>query len=157
MAAGSWKVFTQAKRLLGSGSITLGAGIFRMSLHRASASANILKISNAGISTFASVPGEISAVGGYVAGGRTIGPATGHWTVGASSKQMKFTYTTAGLVFTASGASLSNIKYALLRNSTGAGAGKVLCYCTLSSAAFTITSGNTLTITPNASGVFTLA
>ena len=157
MAAGSWKVFTQAKRLLGSGSITLGAGIFRMSLHRASASANILKISNAGISTFASVPGEISAVGGYVAGGRTIGPAAGHWTVGASSKQMKFTYTTAGLVFTASGASLSNIKYALLRNSTGAGAGKVLCYCTLSSTAFTITSGNTLTITPNASGVLTLA
>lgn len=157
MAAGTWKVFTQAKRLLGSGSITLGAGIFRMSLHRASASANILKISDAGISTFASVPGEISAVGGYAAGGRTIGPATGKWTVGASSKQMKFTYTTAGLIFTASGASLSNIKYALIRNSTGAGAGKVLCYCTLSTAAFTITSGNTLTITPNASGIFTLA
>jgi hypothetical protein len=33
----------------------------------------------------------------------------------------------------------------------------VLCFCTLSTAAFTITSGNTLTIVPNASGVFTLA
>ncbi len=30
-------------------------------------------------------------------------------------------------------------------------------YCTLSTAAFTVTSGNTLTIAPNASGVFTLA
>jgi hypothetical protein len=70
---------------------------------------------------------------------------------------MKFTYTTAGIIFTASGAALNNIKYALLRNSTGAGAGKVLCYCTLSTAAFTITSGNTLTITPHSSGVFTLA
>jgi len=157
MAAGPWKVYTRAKRLLGSGSITLGAGIFRMSLHRASASANILRVSNGGISTFASVTGEISATGGYVTGGRTILPATGRWTVGASTRQMRFTYTTAGLVFTASGASLSNIKYALIRNSTGAGAGKALCFCTLSTAAFTITSGNTLTISPNASGVFTLA
>lgn len=157
MAAGTWKIYTQAKRLIGSGTITLGAGIFRMVLFRASASANILKISDGGISTYASVGGEISATGGYVIGGRTIGPATGKWTVGASTKQMKFTYTTAGLIFTASGASLSNIKYAAIRNSTGAGAGKVLCYCTLSTAAFTITSGNTLTITPNASGVFTLS
>lgn len=157
MAAGAWKIYTQAKRLLCSGSITLGAGVFKMCLHRASASANILKISDGGISTWASVPGEISALGGYVAAGRNIGPATGHWTVGASTKQMKFTMTTAGIIFTASGASLSNIKYAVIRNSTGGGAGKVLCYCTLSTAAFTITSPNTLTILPAATGIFTLA
>lgn len=157
MPAGTWKIYTRAKRLIGSGSITLGAGVFRMSLHRTSASANILRISNGGISTFSSVGSEISATGGYVAGGRTIGPATGRWTVGASTKQMRFTYTTAGLIFTASGAGLNNIKYALIRNSTGVGTGRALCYCTLSSAAFTITTGNTLTITPNASGVFTLA
>jgi len=157
MAAGSWKLYTQFKRLLGSGSITLGAGVFKMTLHRASASANILRISDAGISTYASIGAEISATGGYATGGRSLLPVTGKWTVGASSKQMKFTYTTAGIVFTASGAALNNIKYAAIRNSTGAGAGKVLCFCTLSSTAFTITSGNTLTITPNASGVFTLA
>ncbi len=163
-AAGTWKIYTQAKRMLGTGGsamtaggITLGVGVFKMSLHRASASANILKISDAGISTFASVPGEISATGGYVTGGRNLLPATGQWTVGASTKQMKFTYSTVGLVFTASGASLSNIKYALIRTSSGAGAGKVLCYCTLSTAAFTITSPNTLTILPAATGVFTLA
>jgi len=162
MAAGTWKVYTQAKRLIGSGSITLGAGIYRMSLHKAGASANLLAISNGGISTFASVGNEISATGGYVAGGRTLPPATGHWTVGHSTKAMKFTYTTTGLVFTASGANLGasagvGIKYAVIRNSTGAGAGKVLCFCTLSTAAFVITSGNTLTITPHANGVFTLA
>jgi hypothetical protein len=164
MAAGAWKIYTQAKRIIGtggaamtSGGITLGVGVFKMSLHRASASAEILKVSNGGISTFASVPGEISATGGYVAGGRNLVPATAHWTVGASTKQMKFTYTTIGLVFTASGASLSNIKYALIRTSSGAGAGKVLCFCTLSTAAFTITSPNTLTILPAATGVFTLA
>jgi hypothetical protein len=164
MAAGAWKVYTQAKRIIGiggaamtSGGITLGVGVFKMSLHRASASANILKISDGGISTFASVPGEISAVGGYAANGRNLLPATMQWTVGASTKQMKLTYSTVGLVFTASGASLSNIKYALIRTSSGAGAGKVLCFCTLSTAAFTITSPNTLTIIPAATGVFTLA
>ena len=157
MAAGTWKIYTQAKRLLGAGSITLGAGIFRMTLHSVGASANILKVSDGGISTYASIGSEINASGGYVTGGRTIGPATGKWTVGASTKQMKFTYTTTGLVFTASGANLASIKYAALRNSTGAGAGKVLCFVTLSTSPFTITSGNTLTISPSASGVFTLA
>lgn len=155
MAAGTWKIYAKAKKYIGAGTITLGAGVFKMSLHRASASAAILVLSTR--STFASIPGEISATGGYVAGGRNLVPATAQWTVGASAKQYKFTQTTAGLVFTASGASLSNIKYALIRNSTGAGAGKVLCFCTLSSAAFTITSPNTLTILPAATGLFTLA
>jgi len=156
MAAGTWKVYTQAKRLIGSGSITLGAGVFKMVLFRASASANILKVSNGGISTYASVPGEISAFGSYVTGGKNIGPATGHWTVGASVDRMKFTYTTTGIIFSACASALNNIKYAMIRNSTGAGAGKALCFCTLSTAAFTITAGNTLTITPASAGVFAL-
>jgi len=155
MAAGTWKIYAKAKKYIGAGTVTLGAGVFKLSLHRASASAAILVLSTR--STFASIPGEISARGGYVAGGRNIVPATGQWTVGASAKQYKFTYTAAGLVFTASGSALNNIKYALLRNSTGAGAGKVLCFCTLSTAAFTISSPNTLTILPASTGVFTLA
>lgn len=153
MAAGTWKIFSKAKRYLGSGTITLGAGVFKMSLHRVSASANLAALA---ISTFASVTGEISARGGYAAGGRNIPPATGKWTTGASAKQMKFAYTTAGLVYTANGSALNNIKYAAIRNSTGAGAGKVLCFCTLSTAAFNVASPNTLTIAPATTGVFTL-
>lgn len=155
MAAGPWKLYARAKRAIGAGNITLGAGVFKMQLHRTSASAAILVLSTRSVNT--SIPGEISATGGYVAGGRNLVPATAQWTTGASARQMRFTYTTAGLVFTASGASLNNIRYALIRNSTGAGAGRVLCFCTLSTAAFTVASGNTLTIAPNASGVFTLA
>lgn len=154
MAAGTWKIYAKAKKLIGAGTITLGAGVFKMSLHRVSASAAILVLSTR--STFASVPGEISATGGYATGGRNLVPATAQWTVGASAKQYKFTYSSIGLVFTASGAALNNIKYGLIRNSTGAGAGKVVCFCTLSTAAFTIASGNTLTISPAATGVFTL-
>lgn len=155
MAAGTWKIYAKAKKYIGAGTITLGAGVFKMELHRTSASATILVLSTR--STNASIAGEISATGGYVAGGRNLTPATAKWTVGASAKQYKFTYTTAGLVFTANGGPLTNIRYALIRNSTGAGAGKVLCFCTLSTAQFTIATGNTLTISPAATGVFTLA
>jgi hypothetical protein len=155
MAAGTWKIYAKAKKLIGAGTITLGAGVFKMELHRTSASASILVLSTR--STNASIIAEISATGGYVAGGRNLTPATAKWTVGASARQYKFTYTTAGLVFTANGGPLTNIRYALIRNSTGAGAGKVLCFCSLSTTQFTIATGNTLTISPAATGVFTLA
>ena len=154
-AVGTWKIYAKTKKYLANGTVTLGAGVFKMSLHKTSASAAIIVLSTR--STFASIGSEISARGGYVAGGRNLGPATGQWTVGASAKQYKFTYTTAGLVFTASGSSLINIRFALIRNSTGAGAGKVLCFASLSSAQFTIASPNTLSILPAATGVFTLA
>lgn len=156
MAAGAWKIFTRAKRHMNSSAGALHLdGVFRMCLCKASASASFLKITNTGISTWASVGSEIAAQGGYAANGRSI-PAI-KWTVGASTKQMKFSFTTAGLVFTASGAALSAIKYAVIRNSTGAGAGKVLAFCTLSTAGFSISSPNTLTILPAATGAFTLA
>jgi hypothetical protein len=91
-----------------------------------------------------------------VTGGKNLVPATGQWTVGVSAKQQKFTYSTVGLTFTASGASLTNVKFAVIRNSTGATAGKLLCFCQLSTTQFTVTSPNTLTILPAATGVFTL-
>ena len=134
--------------------MTLGAGVFKMQLHRPSASAAILVLSTRSVSS--SIPGEISATGGYVAKGRNLPPATGQWVVAASAKQYKFTYTTAGLIFTASAAALNNIKYALIRNSVNGSTGKLLCFVTLSSSQFTIASGNTLTIFPASQGVFTL-
>ncbi|HME96768.1 MAG TPA: hypothetical protein VKN16_21410 [Methylomirabilota bacterium] len=153
MAAQAWKIYAAAKRHIGRGEITLHTGVFKMSLHRNSASGTITSLS--AISIFSSVVAEISATGGYAAGGRAL-PAA-FWTIGASATQLKFSYTTAGLIFTASGASLSNIRYALIRKSSGSTtSGLALCYCSLSSAAFTITSPNTLTILPAATGVFTM-
>lgn len=165
MAAGTWKIYSKAKKIIGTGGnamtangITLGVGVFKMCLLKTSASAAIKSVAIGGISTWASISSfEIAAQGGYAAHGRNIGPATGTWTTGASTKQLKFTYTTTGLVFTASGAALSAIKYAVIRTSSGANAGKLLCFCTLSTAAFSISSPNTLTILPAATGVFTLA
>ena len=151
MAASAWQLYSYAKRYIGNGTITLGAGVFKMLLATSASNASTFTIS-----TYAQITGEISATGGYTTGGKNLVPATAQWTVGASAKQMKFTLSSVGLAFTASGASLTNIKYAILRNSTGALAGKLLCFCQLSSSQFTVTSPNTLTVLPAATGIFTL-
>jgi hypothetical protein len=151
MAASAWQLYNSAKKYIGNGTITLGAGVFKMVLATSASNTSTFTLS-----TYASVTNEIAATGGYTTGGKNLVPATAYWTVGASAKQMKFTMSTVGLAFTASGASLTNIKYAIIRNSTGATAGKLLCFCQLSSSQFTVTSPNTLTILPAATGIFTL-
>ena len=92
MAASAWQLYNSAKKYIGNGTITLGAGVFKMVLAKASSNASTFTIS-----TFASVTNEIAAAGGYVAGGRNLVPATAQWVAGASAKQMKFTQTTTGL------------------------------------------------------------
>ena len=151
MAATAWQLYNSAKQYIGNGTITLGAGVFKMVLAQTASNASTFTLS-----TYASVTNEVAAAGGYVTGGRNLVPATAQWTVGASAKQQKFTMSAVGLAFTASGASLVNIRYAILRNSTGAAAGKLLCFCQLSSSQFTVTSPNTLTVLPAATGIFTL-
>jgi hypothetical protein len=147
MAASAWQLYNDGKRYIGNGTIELGVGNFKMALFTSASNASTFTIS-----TFASLTSEISATGGYASGGKFLTPATGQWTVGASAKQMKFTYSTVGLTFTASGSSLNNIKYAVIYQSGG----KLLCFCQLSSTQFTVASPNTLTVLPAATGVFTL-
>ena len=151
MAATAWQLYNKAKQSIGNGTITLGAGVFKMVLAATASNASTFTLS-----TYASLTSEISATGGYTTGGKNLVPATAQWVVGASAKSYKFTMSTVGLAFTASGASLTNIRFAVLRNSTGVGAGKLLCFCQLSSAQFTVTSPNTLTVLPAATGIFTL-
>ena len=150
MAASAWQLYNSAKKYIGNGTITLGAGVFKMVLATSASNASTFTLT-----AYSQVTNEISATGGYTTGGKNLVPATAYWTVGASAKQMKFTMSTVGLAFTASGASLTNIKYAILRNSTGATAGRLLCFCQLSSSQFTVTSPNTLTVLPAATGIFT--
>jgi len=151
MAATAWQLYNSAKKYIGNGTITLGAGVFKMVLAQTASNASTFTLS-----TYASVTNEIAAAGGYTTGGRNLVPATAQWVVGASAKQQKFTMSAVGLAFTASGASLVNVRYAIIRNSTGSTAGKLLCFCQLSSSQFTVTSPNTLTVLPAATGIFTL-
>lgn len=143
MAATAFQLYNKAKKYIGNGTIVLGTSAVKMKLCNSASNASTFTLS-----TFASITGEISARGGYVAGGRAL--ATMTWTVGASAKQYRFD--ADDLVFTASGSSLINVKFAVL----GISGGKCLAWCKLSTAQFTVTSPNTLTVQFNASGILTL-
>ena len=150
MAASAWQLYNEAKKYIGNGTITLGAGKFYMQLHTSASNASTftLSVSN-------SVSNQVATAAGYVAGGRLLVPETGQW-VNTSAKQMKFTMSAIGIAFTASGANIADIKFAVIRNSTGTTAGKLLCWCKLSSSQFTVATPNTLTVLPAATGIFTL-
>ena len=158
MAASAWQLYNSAKKYIGNGTITLGVQNFKMVLAKATSNASTFTLSAyGGGGTLTSVTNEVATAGGYVAGGRALLPATGKWIQGASAKQQQFTMSSVGLAFTASGASIVDIKYAIIRNSvSSAASGKLLCWCQLSSANFTVTSPNTLTVLPAATGIFTL-
>ena len=147
MAATAWQIYNKAKLNLGNGTIKLGVDNFKMFLTRTTSNVSTLTLS-----TFAEITGEISATGGYTSGGRALVPAVGQWVVGSAANKYKFTISTVGLAFTASGASLTNIRNAGIQNA----AGKLLCYCQLSSSQFTVASPNTLTVLPAGAGIFTL-
>lgn len=143
MAATAFLLYNKAKKYIGNGTIVLGTTAMKMKLTTSASNASTFTLS-----TFASISNEISARGGYVAGGRSL--ASLIWTVGASAKSYKFN--AADLVFTASGSSLINVKFAAI----GVSGGKALCWSKLSTAQFTVTSPNTLTIAFNTLGIFTM-
>ena len=141
MAAGAFTLYNEAKKYIGNGTLVLGTTALKLKLTNSASNAETLTLS-----TFASVTGEISARGGYVANGKALGAMV--WTVGASAKSYKFD--ASDLVFTASGSALINVKYAVI----GVSGGKALCWSKLSTSQFTITSPNTLTIQFNTLGIF---
>lgn len=143
MAASAFQLYNEAKKYIGNGTIVLGTAAFKLKLTNSASNASTFTLS-----TFASITGEISARGGYVANGKAL--ANMVWTVGASAKQYKFD--ADDLVFTASGSSLINVKFGVI----GISAGKALAWSKLSTAQFTVTSPNTLTIQFNSAGILTL-
>jgi len=151
MAASAWQLYNEAKYYIGNGTIRLGTGVFKMVLLKSASNASTFTLS-----TYAQLSAEVATAAGYVAGGRALVPATGQWVQGASAKQQKFTMSAIGIAFTASGANIADIKFAVIRNSTGTTAGKLLCWCKLSSSQFTVATPNTLTVLPAATGIFTL-
>mgnify|MGYP001308159546 CR=1 FL=1 len=77
---------------------------------------------------------------------------------GASASEFRFDAT--ALIWTGTGGNIANIKAAVIVARTGASgkdtANKLLVYASLSSGQFTVTTGNTLTISTPANGIFEL-
>lgn len=140
MAAGNWTLTNNARTYLLNGTFDLDTDTFKIAL--------FLSTSNIGASstTYAGLTNEHANANGYTTGGAaTTLSLSGTTTVTVDATDVNWT---------ASGGSIV-ARYAVLYEVGG----NVLAYCLLDSAPadVTVTTGNTLTITINASGVFTLA
>ena len=149
MAAGAFTVFKRAKGNLGKGALNFSTGNYYLGLFTNAASTGLA----GNLSTYASLTGEVSATGGYTAGGKALAGLT--WVTAGSAGQWMLDFT--DLVVTATTGAINNIRYAVIRNSTGAGAGKIVAWAPLTTAQFTLAQSSTLTIAFSANGVFRLS
>jgi hypothetical protein len=148
MAAQAWKLYNLAKKKIGNSTLNLAATVFRISL--VTSASNFATLT---LGTFASLTSEIADGNGYSTSGKAL---TGEiWTVGASAKQYKFDVDDP--IWTATGGNIANIKGAVIWLSAASAGGRhLLAHASLTSSQFTLSSGNTLTVQMNASGVFTV-
>jgi len=140
MAAGNWTFTNTGRTSLLNGTFDLDTDTFKMAL--------FLSTSNLGASstTYAGLTNEHANANGYTTGGAAV-------TVSLSGTTT-VTVDCTDATWTASGGSIV-ARYAVIYEVGG----NVLCYCLLDStpADVTVIDTNTLTVTINASGLFTLS
>ena len=145
-AVGAWTFYNEFKKYLGNGDAQMD-GQFRMSLFTSASNA-----ATGTLSTISEVTNEIADGNGYSTSGKAL---TETWGTGASASEFRFDAT--AVIWTATGGNIANIKFAVIwASGASAGARKLVCYSQLSTSQFTVTTGNTLTITPSANGIFEL-
>lgn len=140
MAAGIFNLYDSAKKYLVNGTVDLDTDVIKLYLAKGQSNA-----SASALSTLASITNMVS--GGYTGAKQLASITIG---AGASAGQIKFDAT--DMIFTANAADIGSVMYAVIAESGG----KLVCWSKLSSAAFTVTSGNTATVQFNASGIFTI-
>lgn len=141
MAATAWCLYTKAIQNIGKNNINLTTATpdFRIALFGSGSDCS----TTAGVSAITELSSEVVDGNGYSTSGDILGSKV--WTV--SGEAVKFDV--SDHIFTASGGNIAGIKYAVIHQ-----AGKLLCWCRLTTAQFTLTDGNTLTIQMNSAGVF---
>ena len=148
MAVGNWTFYSKFKKNIGSALVNFAGGNFKMALYTSASNA-----ATTTLSIISSITNECAAANGYVAGGLAL---TKTWTSGASAGQWRFNI--SNVVWTGTGGTISNIKFAVIYTSgASATVKKLICYSQLSTAQFNLTINNTLTIQPSATGIFNLA
>jgi len=144
MAAGTWTLYDKVRKKLINGTMDLNAGAWRMRMFKGQAAASV-SVSTLSLLSQIGVTNKAANMSSYPLVTFTVtaiaGSATHKWTA-------------ANIVVTASGGDAASVQYAVIYNSLSALGGHVLAWCKLSTAAFTVTSGNTLTVTTPANGFF---
>ena len=147
MAAQAFKLYNRAIRKLGAGTISLPGAV------------RIILVGSAGnfatrtLSLHSQITDEVGTGNGYTALGKAL--ATEVWTAGASAGQIKFDADDP--IWTATGGAINSIKACVLQMSGATAVRHLLAFASLTSAAFNLASGNTLTLQFNSSGIFTAA
>lgn len=145
-AVGAWTFYNEFKKYLGNGDAQMD-GQFRVSLFTSASNA-----ATATLSIISEVTNEVTEANGYSSSGKALVET---WGTGASASEFRFDAT--AVIWTATGGNIANIKYAVIwASGASAGARKLVCYSQLSTSQFTVTTGNTLTLTPSANGIFEL-
>ena len=150
MAAGKWKRYDQFATWIADGTFDLDANTFKIALYLSTSNANTLTTGN---SVKANLTNEVANAFGYTTGGVTV---AGTWTLASGTA----TFDVADAVWTASGGSITARFAVLYASGTLNGHTDPLvavCLLDTTPADVTATTGNTLTIQINASGVFTLS
>jgi len=147
MAAGAWTFTNTGRTSLLNGDFDLDTDLFKCALHLVTGTQPGPTIVNwSELST-----SEHAAANGYTAGGEPTGAGTPLELSGTTTVKVD---ESTDWVWTASGGSIL-ARWAVIYEVGG----KVLCYCLLDDTPADVeaTDGNTLTISLNASGIFTLA
>ena len=151
-AAGKWKLYEDAKKYLADGTFDLDdTSNWKMALFLSTSNADTLGGTN---DVYGDLTNEHSNANGYTTGGVAL---TGITWVEASGT---VTFDCNDAVWTASGGSITARFAVIYKDATVNSVVKpLLCVCLLDTAPadVTATTGNTLTVAINASGIFTLS
>lgn len=149
MPAQAWKLYNLAKKKLGNGTLNLSATTWRIALVKSTSN-----FTTATLSLFSSINNEVASGNGYSSSGK--GLATEAWTVSAtaSAKAGTWKFDADDVIFSASGGNIGSIFGAVIYASGATP--HLLAYASLTSSAFTLNDGSTLTVQMNAAGIFTM-
>jgi hypothetical protein len=148
MSAQAFGIYNLAKKRLGTGAFNYATMNFRMQLHTSASNAATFTLGVIG-----SVTTEVTEANGYSSSGKALAGRT--WTVGASAKSYALSFSNP--IWTGTGGTIPNIKFAVIwASGASANARYLVCRASLTSAQFTLSQNNTLTLQFNALGAFTM-
>jgi hypothetical protein len=148
-AAGKWKLYETAKLAIANGGVNLGTDSFKINLYLSTSNANTLTAAT--ITQLSDITNQVATEFGYTQNDKAVDLTT------ANSSGTITVDIATDPVWTASGGSIV-ARFAVIYDDTHA-SDLPICVCLLDTAPadVTATTGNTLTITTNASGVFTIS
>lgn len=148
MSASAWAFYNIAKKHLMDGSIDLDTDNFRISLFRSTSNAD-----DPTLETIDQVTAEVADGFGYTLTGKPLASVT--WAIGASASEMR--WNAAATQWAAAGGSIADIQFAVIwKQGASAPEHKLVMWSQLETTPMTLTSGNSLTVTPSANGLFEL-